>query len=153
MSRTRRALRYVWLPAILAGSFCLAQPSDHQTTSPHSTSAAQAAQKVPVIDGGAGSCSLELTVTASDNKPVYGATVKVHIAYGFAGLRRLDLEASTNINGKVKFIGLPSRVRRPPLEFQVSKDQLAGMATYNPDTECQAKHDVVLETPKPDSGK
>lgn len=105
------------------------------------------------MDGGAGSCSLELTVTASDNQPVYGATVKVHIAYGFAGLRRLDLEASTNMNGKVKFIGLPSRVRRPPLEFHVSKDQLVGMATYNPDTECQAKHDVVLETPKPGSSK
>jgi hypothetical protein len=64
-------------------------------------------------------------------------------------VRKLDLDAGTNIDGKVKFIGLPSRVRRPPLEFQASKDQLLGTATYDPDSECQAKHDIVLEKPKP----
>ena len=49
----------------------------------------------------------------------------------------------------MKFIGLPSRVHRPPLEFQASKDQLVGMVTYDPDEECQAKHDLVLDKPKP----
>jgi len=105
-----------------------------------------AAQKVPVIDGAVGSCSLELTVT-TDSKPVYAAAVKVHIAYGFGGMRKLDLEASTNIDGKVKFIGLPSKIRRPPLEFQVTKDQLTGTINYDPTTECQAKHDISLEKP------
>jgi len=101
------------------------------------------------MDGGAGPCSLELTVTSGDGKPVYAATVKVHISYGFAGIRRLDLEAGTNADGKVKFTGLPSRVRRPPLEFHATKDTLAGMATYDPDSECEAKHDIVLSPPKP----
>lgn len=100
------------------------------------------------MDGGAGPCSLELTVTTSDSKPVYAATVKVHIAYGFAGIRKLDLEAGTNADGKVKFTGLPSRVRRPPLEFQATKGQLVGMATYNPDAECKARHDIILQMPK-----
>jgi len=103
------------------------------------------AQPVPVIDGGVGSCSLDLTVTTADGKPAGAATVKVHIAYGFGGFRRLDLEAGTNSDGKVKFIGLPSRVRRPPLEFRASKGDLTGMAVYDPETECQGKHDITLE--------
>ena len=74
-------------------------------------------EKVPVIDGGAGSCYVDLTVRGTDGKPVYAATVRVHIKYGFGGTRRLDLEAGTNSDGKVKFSGLPARVQRPPLEF------------------------------------
>jgi len=46
----------------------------------------------PVMDGGAGPCSLDLGVT-SDGKPAVAANVKVHIAYGFGGIRKLDLEA------------------------------------------------------------
>jgi hypothetical protein len=101
------------------------------------------------MDGGAGPCALQVTVTSADNKPVYDAKVKVHIAYGFGGFHKLDLEAGTNAEGKVKFVGLPARVRRPPLEFQATKDQLAGVLTYDPATECQAKHDIVLDKPKP----
>lgn len=133
--------------------FCLAQTQSKpkpgtQVADEH----AQAPQKVPVMDGGVGPCSVELTVTTVDGKPAYAATVKVHIAYGFAGIRRLDLEAGTNSDGKLKFTGLPSRVHRPPLEFNASKDKLAGKATYDPESECHAKHDLVLEAP-PDSSK
>ena len=109
---------------------------------------AQPAQKVPVMDGGAGPCSVEFTVLNGDGKPVYAATVTVHISYGFGGIRRLDLEAGTNADGKVKFTGLPSRVHRPPLEFHATKDQMTGMATDDPASECQAKHDIVMEAPK-----
>jgi hypothetical protein len=101
-------------------------------------------EKVPVIQGGAGPCSLELTVMGADGKPAYAATVKVHIAYGFGAMRRLDLEAGTNSDGKVKFTGLPRRVARPPLEFHASKDEFEGVAAFDPSTECQAKHDVTL---------
>jgi hypothetical protein len=100
-------------------------------------------QTVPVMDGGAGPCSVELTVT-KDGKPAAAASVKVHIAYGFAGVRRLDLEAYTNTEGKVTFAGLPPRVRRPPLEFRSSKDQFAGTAVYDPQAECHAKHGIAL---------
>ena len=81
-------------------------------------------------------------------KPQYAATVKVHITYGFAGIKKLDLEAGTNVNGKVRFKGLPVKVHKPPLEFNASKDQLTGVATYNPAAECQATHDIMLEKPK-----
>ena len=96
------------------------------------------------MDGGAGPCSLDLTVLGPDGKPVYAATVKVHIAYGFGGFHKLDLQAGTNADGKVRFIGLPDRVKRPPLEFQASKDTLEAIATDDPTTECQAKHEVRL---------
>lgn len=99
---------------------------------------------VPVIDGKVGPCSVELTITDADTKPVYAATVKVHIAYGFAGVRKLDLEAGTNAQGKILFKGLPLKVHKPPVEFHASKDELTGTATYNPATECQAKHSIML---------
>ena len=105
-------------------------------------------EKVPVIRGGAGPCSLELTVMGADGKPAYAATVKVHIAYGFGGMRRLDLEAGTNSDGKVKFTELPRRVARPPLEFHASKDEFEGVAAFDPATECQAKRDITLEKSK-----
>ena len=95
------------------------------------------------IDGGAGPCSVSLTVTA-DSKPVVAADVKVHIEYGFAGIRRLDLEAYTGNDGKEEFTGLPSRVHRPPLQFRASKGELAGTAVYNPESECKAAHEIVL---------
>ncbi len=73
------------------------------------------------MDGAAGPCSLELIVNGIDGKPAYAAIIKVHIAYGFAGIRRLDLEAGTNSDGKVKFTGLPARVHRPPLNSMLRK--------------------------------
>jgi hypothetical protein len=79
-----------------------------------------------------------------DGKPVYAATVKVHIKYGFGGMRRLDLEAGTNSDGKVTFAGLPERVQRPPLEFHASKDELVGVATFDPSAECQAEREIAL---------
>jgi hypothetical protein len=106
-------------------------------------------EKIPVLQGDAGPCSLELTVRGPDGKPVYAATVKVHIKYGFGGMRRLDLEAGTNSDGKLKFAGLPARVQRPPLEFHGSKDEYEGVAAFDPATECQAKREIGLEKPKP----
>jgi len=100
------------------------------------------------MDGGAGPCSVDLTLTDTDAKPVYAATIKVHIAYGFAGIRRLDLEAGTNSDGKVKFIGLPRRVHQSPLEFRASKDDLQGISTVDPSSECQASRTISLAKPK-----
>ena len=105
--------------------------------------AASSPQAVQSIDGGAGPCAVTFTVT-SDSKPVVAADVKVHIEYGFAGIRRLDLEAYSGNDGKVQFTGLPSRVHRPPLQFQASKGDLAGTAVYNPESECKATHEIVL---------
>jgi hypothetical protein len=135
--------RYILCGLLLFANFvCAAQATLNAQTDFQDPAAA--AKKVPVIDGAVGPCSLELTVHSVDSKPVYAAVVRVHIAYGFGGMRKLDLEASTNIDGKVKFVGIPSRVRRPPLEFRASTDQLAGTVDYDPSSECQGKQVIVL---------
>jgi len=111
-------------------------------------SPSQPAPQVPTIDGGIGPCSLLLTVLTQEGKPVLAADVKVHIAYGFGGFHKLDLEAYTNADGKLKFTGLPSRVHQPPLTFEASKDDRAGIATYDPAAECDAHHDLPLDRQK-----
>jgi hypothetical protein len=159
----RKEMRIVLAGLLLAVGLnawlCSAQTAQGSTAMPTSPSgkvsssgvpsSSASSEAIPVMDGGAGPCSLELTVTA-DTKPAAAANVKVHIVYGFAGVRKLDLDAYTNNEGKLKFTGLPSRVRRPPLEFRASKDKLAGTATYDPESECDAKHGIAL-VPKPDN--
>jgi len=100
--------------------FCAlcAATSAQSNPKPTPAPAPTAAQEVPVIDGGAGPCSVDFTVTTADGKPAGAATVRVHIASGFGGFHKLDLQAGTNSDGKVKFTGLPSRVRRSLLEFE-----------------------------------
>src|SRR5258708_38077221 len=148
MTKTRRPLRGFLLAASASLLFAMQPQSKSQTAAPAGP-ATQPAAEVPVIDGAAGPCALQLIVTTVDNKPVYDANVKVHIAYRFGGFHKLDLEAGTNAEGKVKFVGLPAKVRRPPLEFQASKDQLVGVLTYDPANDCQAKRTITLDEPKP----
>lgn len=112
---------------------------------------AQSSDKPAVVDGGLGRCSLEVTVLGPDSKPVYGASVKVHIAYGFGGFHKLDLEVGTDSAGKAKFTGLPSRVRRPPLEFDATKDDLSGTLNYDPATECVAMHKITMQKAPPET--
>lgn len=141
MNKTRSLFHVVMVIGIAAS--LAAQAGQKENPSPNS----QSPQAVPVIDGGAGPCSLDLTVTAND-KPATVADVKVHIAYGFAGIRQLDLEAYTNDDGKVRFTGLPARVHQPPLAFRASKGDLTGMAVYNPESECKAQHEIVMTRKK-----
>src|ERR1700682_73259 len=152
MMRTRHLLRGFLQLVAFSVLLLVIQPQSNSQTAAPAGPGAQAASEIPVMDGAAGACALQLTVTTVDGKPVYDAKVKVHIAYRFGGFHKLDLEAATNAEGKVRFIGLPSRVRRPPMEFQASKDQLVGVLTYDPATECQAKHNITLEQPKPSQG-
>jgi hypothetical protein len=111
--------------------------------------AAQAPEKPATVDGGAGSCSLEVTVVGPDSKPVYAASVKVHIAYGFGGMRRLDLEVGTNAAGKAKFSGLPPHVHRPPLEVKASTGELEGTVAYDPASQCEATQQIKLQKASP----
>lgn len=107
----------------------------------------QKSATVAVVDGGAGPCAVNFTVIDPDGKPVYAAQIDVHVAYGFMGLHKLDLTVYTNAEGKARFAGLPAKVQKPPLVFHASKEKDTGVAAYNPVTECQAKHDIVLRKP------
>src|SRR3954469_11247422 len=94
----------------------------------------QQSDDIPVTDGTSGPCSIELTVTDSDGKPAYAA--------------KIDMGVYTTAQGKAKFTGIPIKARKPPVEFNAKKDDLVGLATMDPATECQAKHDIVMDKKK-----
>lgn len=110
-----------------------------QTPDPHS---------VPSVDGAVGPCSADFTITDTDNKPVYNAKVKVHIAYGFLRIRKLDLEVSTNADGKARFTGIPNRMKFPLL-FQASEGDREAEVTDDPSATCQAKLTMTLQKKPP----
>ncbi len=101
-------------------------------------------RSVPVIDGGLGSCTADLTITDTNNKPVYLAKIKVHIAYGFMSAHKLDLEVSTNVDGKARFTGLPNRLKRGGLYFEASEGDRTGEAFDDPSKTCQAQLPITL---------
>jgi hypothetical protein len=121
------ALALLSLPALQAQT---APPPDPKT--------------VPVIDGGIGSCSADLTVTDNATAPVYAASIKVHIAYGFMYLHKLDLEVGTNADGKARFTGLPDRTKQG-LFFRASEGGREGSAFVDPAKTCKADLTIVLE--------
>ncbi len=106
-----------------------------QTPDPH---------QVPVMDGEAGPCSIAFTVTDGKSAPVYDARIRVHIAYGFAGVRRLDLEAATNVDGKTQFKGLPEKVKGGTLMFVASQGTRQGSATYDPAKSCNGGQSSIV---------
>jgi hypothetical protein len=103
-------------------------------------------KSIPVIDGGLGPCTADFTITGMDSKPVYLAKVKVHIAYGFMSARKLDLEVSTNVDGKARFTGLPDRVKRG-LFFEATEGDRTGNAFDDPSKTCQAQFPITLRKP------
>jgi len=99
---------------------------------------------VPVIDGGIGPCTADFLITESAGAPVYAAKVRVHIAYGFWSVRKLDLEQGTNIDGKARFVGLPDRVKHG-LYFYASQGQNTGEAFDDPANTCKAQVTITLQ--------
>lgn len=101
-------------------------------------------QPMSVVDGELGPCSVEFKVTDGSGKPIDNASVRLHLAYGFMGVKRLDLEAATNTEGKARFTGLPDKAKKG-LFFQASKGDRAGAAYYDPAKNCKGQHTIVLE--------
>jgi len=100
--------------------------------------------QVPVMDGEAGPCSVGFTVTDSKGAPVYDARIRVHMAYGFAGVRRLDLEAATNVDGKTQIKGLPEKVKGGILTFHATQGKREGSATYDPAKNCSGQQSSIV---------
>jgi len=101
------------------------------------------AHVVPVMDGGIGPCTADFIITDSTGAPLYAAKVKVHIAYGFMNVRKLDLELSTNVDGKARFTGLPDRIKHG-LYFEASQGDRSGEAFDDPTNTCKAQFTVTL---------
>jgi len=89
-----------------------------------------------------GSCSADFTVKDADGKPVYGAMVHVKVRYGFAGVKRADLEVGTSSEGKARIEGLPDKAR--PMTYDIKKDEKKADVTQDVADKCQATFDVTL---------
>jgi hypothetical protein len=139
----RRAIHAVFVCALLTLGVVLAVAAQSQQPAP-----SPKPDDIPVTDGTSGPCSIEFSVTDSDGKPVYAARIDVHLAYGAFGAHKLDMGVYTNTQGKARFTGIPAKVKKPPVEFNAKKDDLVGVATMDPGTECQAKHDIVMARKK-----
>lgn len=103
--------------------------------------------QVPVVDGNSGPCSVEFRVTDNRGKPVYDARIAVRIAYGFTGMRKLDLEVGTNVDGKARFNGLPAKIKSGNLIFRATQGNLTGATYYDPTRTCTARQDIVITPP------
>ena len=101
-------------------------------------------KSVPVIDAGIGSCSVDFTITDPSQAPVYAANIKVHIAYGFLYLHKLDLEVGTNASGKARFTGLPDRTKQG-LFFRAFEGGREGSAFVDPAKTCKAEFTITLQ--------
>jgi hypothetical protein len=128
-------MRRYFFPAFILAGFIFAQTQ--QPPDPH---------QVPVMDGEAGPCSVAFTVSDVKGAPVYDARIRVHIAYGFAGVRRLDLEAATNVDGKTQFKGLPEKVKGGTLLFRASQGKRDGSAIYDPTKNCNGQQSSIVLT-------
>jgi hypothetical protein len=95
------------------------------------------------ISADLGSCSALITVTDADAKPVYGAKVTARVQYGMMGVKKLDLEAYTGADGKLKIDRLPETLKKP-LVIHIEKDGKSNQVEFNPGLRCRATFDVQL---------
>lgn len=90
-----------------------------------------------------GSCSAEFTVKDAAGKPVYGANVHVRVRYGFAGVKRADLDVGTSSAGKARIEGLPDKAR--PLNWEIGKEEKKTDVTQDVAEKCNATFEVTLK--------
>jgi ABC-type Fe3+-hydroxamate transport system substrate-binding protein len=127
-------------------SFC--QTSNSSDNAAQKNAAEQKeAHTVPVLDGGIGPCTADITVTDANGAPVYAATIKVHIAYGFANARKLDLQLGTNVDGKARFTGLPDKIKHG-FYFRAAEGDREGEAFDDPTNTCKAQLPITIRKPE-----
>ncbi len=102
---------------------------------------------VPRASAGLGPCTADFVVKDSSNKPLYDAKIHLTLVYGFMNKRQQDLEVGTNSDGKARFEGLPDKLKKKPLEFQVRSGPQTKSVTQDPETNCHASFNVALATP------
>lgn len=98
---------------------------------------------VPVVKGGAGSCTADFVVTDSSGKAIYNSKIEILIKYGFMGLHKLDATTPTNIDGKARFEGLPEQIKGTA-EFQITHADQSKSLAFDPQSDCHPHHEVVL---------
>ncbi len=100
------------------------------------------APEVPVLKAGLGSCTVDFTVKNADGTPIHAAEIHVRIKYGAMGLRRMDLDLSTNSDGKARIEGLPDKAK--PFSYDIQKDGRKAVVVHDVAKVCRATHEVEL---------
>ena len=104
---------------------------------------AQSAAPQAEISADLGSCSALITVTGPAAKPVYAAKVAARVQYGPFGVKKLDLEAFTGVDGQVKLTHLPETLKRP-MTIHIIKDDKEEAVDFNPAVRCHATFSIQL---------
>lgn len=106
----------------------------------------QAAPPPPTVEISAdlGSCSASLLVTDGNSKPIYAAKVTARVLYGPFSVKKLDLEAYTGADGRLKITHLPA-VLKKPLRIHIAKDMTEEEVLFQPEKQCDASFEVKLQ--------
>jgi hypothetical protein len=107
------------------------------------TTAAQGKAVTAEISADLGPCDALIAVTGADSKPIYGAKITARVQYGMMGVKKLDLEAFTGPDGKVKITRLPESLKKP-MVIHVDKDEKGDQVEFKPALRCHAIFDVQL---------
>ena len=99
---------------------------------------------VPTISGGMGPCTAEFTVVDASHKPIYDAKIHLKVKYGFMSKRDTDLEVGTNSDGRARMEGLPEKLKKPPLEFNIRSGDATKLVTSDPAADCHPSFTVTL---------
>ena len=100
-------------------------------------------QDVPLLNVGLGYCSASFTVKSADGSPTYSAVIHTKMRYGLMGLKRMDLELSTNSDGKATIKGLPAKAR--PLAYEIYKNSQRAAVEQDLASKCESVFDVSLK--------
>jgi hypothetical protein len=98
---------------------------------------------IPVVKGGAGTCSADFVVTDPSGKGIYDAKIRILIQYRFMALHKLDLTVGTNYEGKARIEGLPEQIKKTA-EFKISHGGQSKSLSFDPEDNCHPKLEVVL---------
>ena len=128
----------LWLAGCLAGLLVVSSP-----IFAFPASQAPGSADVPVVNGGAGACTADFTVSDLSGKAIYDAKIRIQIKYGFMGLHKLDATVGTNYEGKARIEGLPEQIKGTS-EFKVTHADQSKSLPYDPRADCHPRHDVTL---------
>jgi len=95
------------------------------------------------ISADLGPCSALIAVSGPGSKPIYGAKVTTRIQYGVFGVKKLDLEAFSGVDGRIKITNLPESLKKP-MYIHITKDGKQEVEEFKPDLNCHATFNVQL---------
>ncbi len=120
-------------PVLVLAAITICAPASHAANEPD----------IPTVDAGIGSCRADFNVKDGSGKPLYNAKINITIKYGFMNMRKAQLEAPTNTDGRARFTGLPNFSKRP-LEFVITSGTVSKKEIDDPASNCNATFNVTL---------